>query len=98
MRREGIVRPQPRLHLDEPRSVLPSLAEKRFGLPGGDIFDGGITPDPLRTNRPAMGYAAYRGPISALYHGGAGAHPGGGVTGLPDLNAARQIARDLTFR
>ena len=54
-----------------------------------------MTPDQLWTNRPVMGYAAYRGPIPGLYHCGAGAHPGGGVTGLPGWNAAQEIARDL---
>ena len=45
-----------------------------------------------------MGYAAYRGPIKGLYHGGAGAHPGGGVTGLPGRNAARKVLRDHKVR
>ncbi len=81
------------------RQILtPADLEERFGLPGGDIFHGAMTPDQLWTNRPVMGYAAYRGPISGLYHCGAGAHPGGGVTGLPGWNAAREIARDLTSR
>ena len=81
------------------RQVLtPADLEERFGLPGGDIFHGAMTPDQLWTNRPVMGYAAYRGPIEGLYHCGAGAHPGGGVTGLPGWNAAREIARDLTSR
>ena len=81
------------------RQVLtPADLEERFGLPGGDIFHGAMTPDQLWTNRPVMGYAAYRGPIPGLYHCGAGAHPGGGVTGLPGWNAAREIARDLTSR
>ena len=81
------------------RQVLtPADLEERFRLPGGDVFHGAMTPDQLWTNRPVMGYAAYRGPISGLYHCGAGAHPGGGVTGLPGWNAAREIARDLTSR
>ena len=68
--------------------------EHRFGLPGGDIFHGAMTLDQLWVNRPVMGYAAYRGPIQGLYHCGAGAHPGGGVTGLPGRNAAREMLRD----
>ena len=75
--------------------MTPADLEERFGLPGGDIFHGAMTPDQLWTNRPVMGYAAYRGPIPGLYHCGAGAHPGGGVTGLPGWNAAQEIARDL---
>ncbi|MYA16894.1 MAG: NAD(P)/FAD-dependent oxidoreductase [Gammaproteobacteria bacterium] len=77
------------------REILtPADLEERFGLPGGDIFHGAMTLDQLWVNRPVMGYAAYRGPIKGLYHCGAGAHPGGGVTGLPGRNAAREILRD----
>ena len=68
--------------------------EQRFGLPGGDIFHGAMSLDQLWANRPVMGYADYRGPIGGLYHCGAGAHPGGGVSGLPGRNAAREILRD----
>lgn len=74
--------------------LTPADLEKRFGLPGGDIFHGAMTLDQLWVNRPVMGYAAYRGPVTGLYHCGAGAHPGGGVTGLPGRNAAREILRD----
>ena len=81
------------------RQVLtPADLEERFRLPGGDIFHGAMTPDQVWANRPVMGYAAYRGPIAGLYHCGAGAHPGGGVTGLPGRNAARELVRDLTTR
>ena len=44
--------------------------------------------------RPMLGHADYRGPLKGLYHCGAGAHPGGGVTGAPGHNAARAILRD----
>ena len=81
------------------REVLtPADLEDRFGLPGGDIFHGAMTLDQLWVNRPVMGYAAYRGPIKGLYHCGAGAHPGGGVSGLPGRNAAREILRDVGRR
>ncbi|MXY54882.1 MAG: NAD(P)/FAD-dependent oxidoreductase [Gammaproteobacteria bacterium] len=77
------------------REILtPADLEARFALPGGDIFHGAMSLDQLWVNRPVMGFAAYRGPIKGLYHCGAGAHPGGGVTGLPGRNAAREILRD----
>jgi phytoene dehydrogenase-like protein len=41
-----------------------------------------------------IGYGDYRTPVAGLYLCGAGAHPGGGVTGLPGHNAAREILRD----
>lgn len=78
------------------RQILtPADLEQLFRLPGGDIFHGAHTPGQLWSNRPAMGHAAYRGPIAGLYHCGAGAHPGGGVSGIPGRNAAREILRDL---
>lgn len=78
------------------RQILTPLdLERRFGLPRGDIFHLSHIPNQLWVNRPVLGHAAYRGPISNLYHCGAGAHPGGGVTGLPGKNAARQILRDF---
>ena len=78
------------------RQILtPADLERRFRLPGGDIFHGAHTPGQLWSNRPVMGHAAYRGPVAGLYHCGAGAHPGGGVSGVPGRNAASEILRDL---
>jgi phytoene dehydrogenase-like protein len=45
-----------------------------------------------------LGYADYRGPLPGLYHCGAGAHPGGGVTGAPGHNAAHAILADRRWR
>ncbi|MBM3528397.1 MAG: NAD(P)/FAD-dependent oxidoreductase [Alphaproteobacteria bacterium] len=69
--------------------------ERTFGLVGGDIFHGAMTLDQMFSARPMLGYADYRSPLPGLYHCGAGAHPGGGVTGAPGHNAARTIVRDL---
>ncbi|MDX2258861.1 MAG: NAD(P)/FAD-dependent oxidoreductase [Hyphomicrobiaceae bacterium] len=78
------------------RQVLSPLdLEKRFGLPNGDIFHGQLGLDQLYSARPVLGHAGYRMPLGGLYLCGAGAHPGGGVTGLPGRNAARVIASDL---
>ena len=68
--------------------------ERKFGLVGGDIFHGALALDQLFAARPVLGHADYRAPIAGLYLCGAGAHPGGGVTGLPGRNAAREILRD----
>ena len=77
------------------RKVLSPLdLERDFGLVGGDIFHGTLTLDQLYSARPVLGYAAYRGPLARLYMCGAGTHPGGGVSGVPGMNAAREIARD----
>jgi phytoene dehydrogenase-like protein len=78
------------------RQVLsPMDLERRFGLVDGDIFHGQLTLDQLYSARPVLGHADYRMPVPALYLCGAGAHPGGGVTGLPGRNAALEIIRDF---
>jgi phytoene dehydrogenase-like protein len=75
-------------------SLSPFDLEQRFGLAGGDIMHGAMTLDQLWSARPVLGNAAYRGPITGLYMCGAGTHPGGGVTGAPGHNAAREILAD----
>jgi len=81
------------------RQVLSPLdLERQFSLLGGDIFHGAMTLDQLFSARPMLGYADYRGPVAGLYHCGAGAHPGGGVTAAPGHNAAQVILWDLRTR
>ena len=78
------------------RQVLSPLdLERRFGLVDGDIFHGQMTLDQLYSARPVLGHAGYRMPVANLYLCGSGAHPGGGVTGLPGRNAALGIIRDF---
>jgi len=78
------------------RQVLSPLdLERRFGLIDGDIFHGQLSPDQLFWMRPLLGHADYRMPVARLYLCGSGAHPGGGVSGAPGHNAAREIIRDL---
>ncbi len=80
------------------RVLSPLDLEREFGLVGGDIFHGALGLDQLFSTRPVLGHADYRMPVPALYLCGAGAHPGGGVTGLPGRNAAREILRDVRRR
>ncbi len=78
------------------RQILSPLDfERRFGMIDGDIFHGQLSLDQLFSLRPALGHADYRMPLKGLYLCGSGAHPGGGVTGLPGHNAAREIVKDL---
>jgi phytoene dehydrogenase-like protein len=80
------------------RQVLSPLdLEREFGLTGGDIFHGAMTLDQLWSARPVLGHANYRAPVHALYLCGAGTHPGGGVSGIPGHNAAREILRDFRW-
>jgi phytoene dehydrogenase-like protein len=77
------------------REVLaPPDLERRFGLTGGNIFQGAMTLPQLFFMRPLPGYARYRTPVRDLYLCGAATHPGGGVMGACGRNAAREILRD----
>jgi phytoene dehydrogenase-like protein len=75
--------------------LTPLDLEQRFGLTGGHPMHGEPSLDQLFVTRPLLGWARYRGPLPGLYLCGAGTHPGGGVTGAPGLNAAREILKDL---
>jgi phytoene dehydrogenase-like protein len=75
--------------------MTPLDLERTFGLTGGDIFHGALSLDQLFSARPMLGYGNYRGPLQGLYMCGSGTHPGGGVTGAPGHNAAREIIRDF---
>ena len=72
----------------------PEDIEKDLGMVGGDIFHGTLHLDQLYSMRPVPGFAGYRMPVKNLYLCGSGAHPGGGVTGLPGHNAAKRILSD----
>ncbi|MDB5432262.1 MAG: FAD-dependent oxidoreductase [Caulobacter sp.] len=77
------------------RQVLSPLdLERVFGLTGGDIMHGNLSLDQLFSARPVLGHGDYRAPVPGLYMCGAGTHPGGGVTGAPGHNAAREILKD----
>ena len=75
--------------------LAPPDIERIIATPEGHIFHGEILADQLFLKRPAPHYADYRSPILGLYQCGSSAHPGGGVSGLPGHNAAREILRDL---
>ncbi len=77
------------------RQILsPADLDAVFGLAGGDIMHGAMTLDQLYSARPFLGQADYRGALPGLYLCSAGTHPGGGVTGAPGHNAAREILAD----
>jgi phytoene dehydrogenase-like protein len=81
------------------RQVLTPLdLERTYGLTEGNIFHGDLALEQLFFMRPVPGWSQYRTPIAGLYLCGAGAHPGGGVTGAPGHNAAHQVLRDMKKR
>jgi phytoene dehydrogenase-like protein len=78
------------------RQIMSPLdLERTFGLIGGDIMHGTLQLDQMFSARPVLGHGNYRGPLPGLYMCGAGTHPGGGVTGAPGHNAAREILADF---
>ncbi len=77
------------------RQVIgPHEMETTYGLLGGNIFHGELSANQMFHMRPAPGYADYRTPIAGLYQAGSATHGGGGVTGIPALNAVTEIVRD----
>lgn len=81
------------------RQVLtPPDLEARFGLTGGHPMHAEAGLDQWAIWRPLLGHARYRIALERLYLCGSGAHPGGGVTGGPGQNAAREVLADLRGR
>jgi phytoene dehydrogenase-like protein len=78
--------------------LTPDDLEERYALTEGCIFHGAMGLDQLFWARPLPSIAQYRGPVDGLYMCGSGTHPGGGVTGIPGHNAAREILRDKPQR
>jgi phytoene dehydrogenase-like protein len=77
------------------RQVLtPYDLEQRFGLIGGNIFQGEMSLDQLFSFRPTTELAGYKSPVDGLYLCGSGTHPGGGVMGIPGFNASKVVVGD----
>jgi len=76
------------------RQILTPLdLETEYGLSGGYFYHAEMALDQIFFMRPIPGWAGYRTPIENLFLCGSGAHPGGGITGLPGYYAARAILR-----
>ncbi len=80
------------------QTITPLDLEETYGLSGGHIHHGEQSLDQFFTFRPLIGWAQYRSPIKGLYLCGSGTHPGGGLTGGPGANAAREIVKDFKSR
>jgi phytoene dehydrogenase-like protein len=85
----------PRIILER-RVWSPLDLEQRFSVAWGHAHHGDMRPGCVMSFRPVPGWAAYRTPLPGLYLCGAGAHPGGGITGLPGRNAAYALLEDLS--
>ena len=75
--------------------LTPKDIEAMFTMADGHVHHGEMSLDQIFFRRPIARYADYRTPLRGLYMCGAACHPGGGVTGVPGHNAAREILRDL---
>lgn len=76
-------------------TLIPQDLETQFGLTGGQWHHGEITLDQVLLQRPAAQWQQYRLPVPGVYLCGAGAHPGGNISGAPGHNAAREILKDV---
>ena len=75
--------------------ITPLDLERTYGLTEGNIFHGDLNIGQLFSMRPTPAWSRYRTPVKGLYLCGAGAHPGGGVTGAPGYGASHAVLRDL---
>ncbi|HJP64919.1 MAG TPA: NAD(P)/FAD-dependent oxidoreductase [Actinomycetota bacterium] len=82
----------------ERQVITPLDLERDYGMTEGHPLHGEPGLDQFFAWRPLLGHARYRMPVRGLYLCGAGAHPGGGLTGAPGANAAREILRDARAR
>ena len=78
--------------------LTPVDIERKLGITQGNIFHGELSPHQLFSMRPTIGYGNYKTPIHGLFMCGSGSHPGGGVSGYPGHNAARQILAYRAYR
>ena len=69
--------------------VGPYQMEHDYGLIGGNIFHGELSLEQLFHMRPAPGFADYRTPVPGLYYASSATHAGGGVCGIPGMQAAK---------
>ncbi len=73
--------------------VVPSDLEASHGMTGGSWHHGELSIDQALMMRPFPGSTQYATAVEGLYLCGAGAHPGGGLQGLPGRNAAKEILK-----
>jgi phytoene dehydrogenase-like protein len=82
------------------RTVLTPADLERWdeNLVGGDSLSGSHHPAQFFAFRPLAGRSPYTTPVGGLYLTGASTWPGGGVTGLPGLLAARRALDPRPWR
>ncbi|MEM6682064.1 MAG: NAD(P)/FAD-dependent oxidoreductase [Pseudomonadota bacterium] len=73
--------------------ITPKDIAEAYHVSGGHWHHGEMALDQMLMMRPTYPAAQYKTQMPGLYLCGAGAHPGGGLTGLPGRNAAREILK-----
>ncbi|MBX3568598.1 MAG: NAD(P)/FAD-dependent oxidoreductase [Rhizobiaceae bacterium] len=71
--------------------LTPADIEREFRMPGGHWHHGELQADQMLMSRPAFGAEGYDTPLDGLFLAGAGSHPGGGISGVPGMNAAKRV-------
>lgn len=94
----AVYAPDLRDSIEHMEVLTPKDLEDRYGLLGGNIMQGELTPDQLFCFRPIPFYADHRTPVDGMYLCGAGTHPGGGVMGVAGRNAANVVLKDRRRR
>jgi phytoene dehydrogenase-like protein len=84
-----------RAQIEAAELLTPADIEREFRIAGGHWHHGELTFDQIFMLRPLPGAAQYRTPVPGVFLCGAGAHPGGGVSGLAGHNAAKAVLQDL---
>jgi phytoene dehydrogenase-like protein len=78
--------------------ITPREMHSEYGFFGGHIFHGELAPDQLYAMRPVLGAGRYESPVSGVFLGGAGTHPGGFMSGINGRLAAQHVLRSAAVR
>ena len=85
----------PEMKIVKEKLITPNQMEEKYNIAGGHWHHGDLEIDQLLMMRPFYGSAQYSTPIKGLYLCSAGTHPGGGLTGINGLNAAKKVIEDM---
>jgi phytoene dehydrogenase-like protein len=77
------------------RTLTPHDLEARFGAPEGNVYHVDPIISRFGPSRPAMGLGGYKTPVPGLYLSGSGTHPIAGINGMPGMNAAKTLIKNL---
>ncbi len=77
------------------RTLVPKDLETRFGAPDGNVYHVDPIVSRFGPSRPAIGLGGYKTPVPGLYLSGSGTHPIAGINGMPGMNAAKVVIKDL---